>query len=236
MHGPQATPHTPLPQLHSFIPFGHEIVQKSPSVFTVQLAGWTVLDEPPHAPPEHENVVCVQLWVPDSEHVAGWSWMHVQPVTVVAAHMVPLGSTHDLLVLLVVGAQVWLLHTRSVFVHGSVPAHELFGAPPHLVSSHVVVDGPQTMPSVEQAWLRVTVLPTHAPALQVDTVQLCDCMPAPQIPAVPAHAPKLPHESALQDCPWWAIALTHEPVLGSQTPSLHASLIALQSTGVKEQV
>jgi hypothetical protein len=40
----------------------------------------------------------------------------------------------------VVGAQVWLLHTKSVFTHGSVPTHELFGAPPHLLSSHVVVD------------------------------------------------------------------------------------------------
>jgi hypothetical protein len=92
------------------------------------------------------------------------------------------------------------------------------------------------MPSVEQVLLRVTVLSTHAPALQVDTVQLCDCMPAPQIPAVPAHAPKPPHASALQACPWWAISLTHAPVLGSHAPSLHASLIALQSTGANEQV
>lgn len=180
--------HAPLPQVHSLTPVEHGTVHTLPSVFTVQLPDWTVPDEPLHAPAEHENVVCMQFWVPALEHVPGWFWAHVQPVIVVAAHMVPLGSTHDLLVLLMVGAQVWLLHTRSVFVHGSVPAHELFGAPPHMVSSHVVVDGPQTIPSVEQAWLRVTVLPTHAPALQVDTVQLCDCMPAPQIPAVPAHA------------------------------------------------
>jgi hypothetical protein len=140
VHGPQATPHAPLPQLQSLNPFGHVIVHGSPLVFTVQLPGWTVLEEPPHPPAEHENVVCVQLWVPASEHVAGWSWMHVQLVTVVAAHVVPLGSTHDLLVLLVVGAQVWLLHTKSVFTHGSVPTHELFGAPPHLESSHAVVD------------------------------------------------------------------------------------------------
>jgi hypothetical protein len=92
------------------------------------------------------------------------------------------------------------------------------------------------MPSVEQVRLRVTLLSTHAPALQVDTVQLCDCMPAPQIPAVPAHAPKLPHESALQVWPWWAVALTHRPVAGSHAPSLHASLIALQSTGANEHM
>lgn len=111
-----------------------------PSVFTVQLPGWTVLPVPLHVPAEHENVVCVQLWVPDSEHVAGWSAMQLQLVVVVVAHVVPLGSVHDLLVLLVCGEQVWLLHLKSVWTHGSVPVHELAGAPPHRVSSHVVVD------------------------------------------------------------------------------------------------
>lgn len=140
MHGPQATLHTPLPQLHSLLPFMHGVEHESPSVSTVQVSGWTVVAEPVHVPAEHENVVCVQRSVPAFEHVAGWSGTHVQLVTVVVAHVVPLGSVHDLVVLLVVGEQVWLLHTKSVFVHGSVPAHELFGALPHLVSSHVVVD------------------------------------------------------------------------------------------------
>jgi hypothetical protein len=134
------TPQAPPPQLHSSNPFGHRSEHELPSVFTVQLPGWTVLAELLHAPAEHENVVCVQLWVPDSAHVAGWSETQLQLVTVVVAQVVPLGSTHDLVVLLGVGVQVWLLHTKSVFVHGSVPVHELSGAPPHLVSSHVVVD------------------------------------------------------------------------------------------------
>jgi hypothetical protein len=92
------------------------------------------------------------------------------------------------------------------------------------------------MPSVEHGWVRVTVLPVHAPALHANAVQLCDCMPAPHTPAVPAHAPKLPHESAMQVWPWWAGILTHEPVLGSHVPALHASFIALQSTDPNEQV
>jgi hypothetical protein len=140
VHGPQDTLHTPPPQLHSRVPFGHVVVHELPSVSTVQVSGWTVLVAPPHEPDEHENVVCVQLSVPALAHVAGWSWMHLQSVTVVVAHVVPLGSTHDLEVLLVLGEQVWLLHTKSVLMHGSVPVHELLGALPHLVSSHAVVD------------------------------------------------------------------------------------------------
>lgn len=92
------------------------------------------------------------------------------------------------------------------------------------------------MPSVEHAWVRVTGVATHAPALQADTMQFFDCIPAPQTPAVPAQAPNAPHESAAQVMPWFAGILTHEPVLGSQVPVLHASVIALQSTALNEQV